>query len=80
MTLLTVNSALLVWRLIARGFATGRIYGWREGSRAVPRALVGNFIGLLAIRRAFSIYVRSLRGEPPRWDKTAHIFPVRVKA
>ena len=73
--LLAINSALLVWRLTMRGLATGRAYGWREGVRAVPRVLVSNFVSLLATRRAVTLYLKTLRGATPQWDKTAHDFP-----
>lgn len=79
-TLLAINSLLLLWRLAMRGLATGRCYGWREGLRAVPRVLVANFIALLAARRALALYVATLRGQAPRWDKTAHAFPVAEAA
>ena len=74
-TLLTVNAALLVWRLAMRVLFTGRAYGWREALWSLPRFIVGNAVALLAAPRALLLYVRLLRGEPPIWDKTAHIFP-----
>lgn len=73
--LFAANTVLLLWRLAMRGLATGRAYGWREGVRALPRMVVGNFIGILAARRAITRYVATLAGAPPRWDKTAHVFP-----
>lgn len=77
-SLLTVNSALLVWRLAVRAWATGRIYGWREGVRSVPRIFVANFVALAAARRAFGIYAKALKGQAVRWDKTDHSFPIGV--
>lgn len=74
-TLLIINSALLLWRMGMRSCATGQIYGWREGLRAVPRTLVSNFVAMLAARRALAIYLETLSGAPARWDKTAHRFP-----
>lgn len=74
-TLLLANSALLLWRLAMRGGTTGVAYGWREGVRAIPRFMVANLIGLFAARRAVIAYAKSLRGAPPQWDKTAHVFP-----
>ena len=76
--LLTANALLLAWRLAMRGFATGAVYGWAEGARAVPRAIVGNIVAMLAARRALVRYVSMLGGAPPRWDKTAHRFPDSV--
>ncbi|UVO51178.1 glycosyl transferase family protein [Sphingomonas sp. SUN019] len=74
-TLLTVTLALLLWRIAARALATGRSYGWREAVWSVPRLLVANWISLLAARRAIVRYIGILAGAPPRWDKTAHVFP-----
>jgi adsorption protein B len=73
--LLAANTALLAWRLAMRATATGSLYGWREGLRAMPRMIVANFIALLAARRALAIYADDLRGRTLRWDKTAHAFP-----
>lgn len=76
--LVTINSALMLWRMAVRGWTTRQIYGWREGLRALPRMVVGNFIALMAMWRALAIYWQALRGIAPRWDKTAHIFPARA--
>lgn len=73
--LFLINTMLLAWRMAMRASATGAIYGWREGARAIPRLLVSNFISLLAARRAMTGYVAALRGSALRWDKTAHAFP-----
>lgn len=73
--LVAVNSMLLGWRYLVRMVFTGRAYGWREAIWAVPRMVVGNFIMLLAARRAISRYLAVLAGAVPRWDKTRHVFP-----
>lgn len=73
--LFMLNAALLAWRLLLRAVLTARLYGWREGVRAVPRMFVANVIAMMAARRAFVAYVRSLVGVRLRWDKTAHHFP-----
>ncbi|MES2755436.1 MAG: glycosyl transferase family protein [Pseudomonadota bacterium] len=73
--LFAINSALLLWRLAMRFTATAGNYGWREGLRAMPRLLVCAFVAVLAARAALTLYARSLRGVPVRWDKTAHEFP-----
>ena len=44
----------------------------REGLMAVPRTLVSNVIAIMAGRRAIAAYVRTLAGEPVRWEKTEH--------
>ncbi|WP_010184276.1 glycosyl transferase family protein [Sphingomonas sp. PAMC 26605] len=73
--LLRVNGVLLAWRLTCRAAATGAAYGWREALWSLPRALVSNYVALLAGRRAMTAYVRSLRGAALQWDKTRHVFP-----
>ncbi len=73
--LLMVNAGLLGWRLAVRARSTAQEHGWREGWWSLPRALVGNIIAMLAARRALARYIGTLRGIPPRWDKTAHRFP-----
>ncbi|WP_267388508.1 glycosyl transferase family protein [Sphingomonas sp. GC_Shp_3] len=73
--LLEVNAALLIWRMMMRVAFTTRDYGWIEGLWSLPRALVGNFIALVAVRRAVWHYARLLRGADLHWDKTAHVFP-----
>ncbi|SOB78922.1 adsorption protein B [Sphingomonas guangdongensis] len=73
--LLLVNAALLGWRLLVRAFFVGRRYGAGEALRSMPRLLIGNFIALLAARRAVTQYWQMLRGRPLHWDKTAHRFP-----
>lgn len=75
MTLLTINSGMLVWRLTMRAWFTGRAYGRWQAALSLPRALVGNYIALLAARRALWRYAAALSGERPHWDKTAHRFP-----
>ena len=77
-TLLTVNGVLLAWRLAVRARATGVEHGWREGLWAIPRAVVANYIAMLAARRALWRYVTTLFGAAPRWDKTAHRFPEQL--
>ena len=79
MTLLTINSAMLLWRLAMRAWFTGRAYGPWQALLSAPRALVGNFIALMAARKAVSRYVAALRGKRPHWDKTSHRFPEAIE-
>jgi adsorption protein B len=79
MTLLTINAAILVWRLAMRAWFTGRAYGVWQALLSLPRALVGNFIALMAARKAVWRYVAALRGKRPQWDKTHHRFPESVE-
>lgn len=73
--LLLLNLALLTWRLAMRATMVARIYGVGEALWSIPRAAVGNFVSLLAARRAIVRYVSLLRGATVRWDKTQHHFP-----
>lgn len=76
-TLLTVNAAMLGWRVLMRvGFVTAT-YGLAQGLLSVPRLVVGNVIAILAVWRALTIHSR---GGPSRWDKTRHIFPIEESA
>jgi adsorption protein B len=75
-----INVALLAWRLALRGAFVTAAYGWREGLRSVPRALVGNAIALCAACRAVARY-RAIRSTgQARWDKTVHRFPEPIAA
>ena len=76
--LVATNLMLLGWRIAMRMGFTGRAYGWREACWSVPRFVVGNYVALLAARRALTRYVAMLRGAPPVWDKTRHAFPDSV--
>lgn len=78
--LIAINSALLLWRLAMRFGFVARAYGWREGLRALPRAVTGNIIAIMAARRAVARYLRILRTGTATWDKTAHIFPRQLPA
>lgn len=61
-----------VWRSVMRAIFTAREYGITEGARAVLRIPVANIIAIMAGRRALVAYLRTLRGAPVVWDKTAH--------
>lgn len=79
-SLLLVNSMLVVWRLSMRfGFVTWA-YGWQQGLRSVPRAVVANVIAMFAARRAVARYVLTKRNGRVVWDKTRHMFPDAVPA
>ena len=74
--LMMVSAALLGWRLAMRVVFTGRAYGWREGCRAVPRAVVANYINARAAWRALARYRAGFGGTAaPVWEKTLHRFP-----
>jgi adsorption protein B len=73
--ILTINSALLAWRILMRAGFTASAYGWREGLLSVPRLVVGNVVAMLAAARALSLH---LGGGATRWDKTHHVFPAEL--
>lgn len=70
--LLWVNGSFLLWRLLWRVIFTGKLYGWREGVRALPRALVANVIAILASAQAVRTYFRMIRSGKIVWAKTHH--------
>jgi adsorption protein B len=70
--LVWANLASFAWRAAIRFAFTAREYGWAEGLRAVLRLPFANIIAIMAGRRAFSAYLRTLLGARPRWDKTTH--------
>ena len=78
--LLLANAALMTWRLGLRALIVARLYGWREGVRSVPRAMIANLVALLAARRAVARYAGMLRGRATVWDKTRHIYPDTLPA
>ncbi len=78
--LLQVNVGMLLWRLAMRCGFTTRAYGWREGLRAIPRAVVSNWIAILAARRAVLRYLVIRRSGRTSWDKTVHAFPHQLPA
>ncbi|MEA3061272.1 MAG: hypothetical protein QOJ94_1053 [Sphingomonadales bacterium] len=78
--LVRINLALLVWRLAVRSAFTAAAYGPAEGVRAIPRALVGNAVTMLAAAAALARYRRLRRTGRPAWDKTEHRFPAQEGA
>ena len=81
LALLAFNVASFVWRAFMRFNFTQAEYGWREGVRAVTRIPVANVISIMAGYRALFAYGKTLRGEAPRWEKTAHdAHPARTGA
>ena len=73
--LLTINAALLAWRILMRAAFTASAYGLAEGLMSIPRLVVGNVIAILAAVRAIILH---LGGGPKRWDKTRHMFPAEL--
>lgn len=73
--LLHLCAFMLMWRLAIRALIVTHTYGWREGARAVPRAVLSNVIEIMAARRALGVYRRMRRDGTVHWDKTAHVFP-----
>jgi adsorption protein B len=78
--LIAINSALLLWRLAMRFGFVASFYGWREGIRALPRAVTGNIVAMMAARRALGRYRAGRRNGRAAWDKTAHAFPRHLPA
>ena len=62
----------LAWRSVMRFAFTAYEYGVGEGLLALLRIPVANFIAIMAGRRAFMGYLRTLRGGAVKWEKTTH--------
>lgn len=75
-TLLLINLVVMAWRLLIRGYCTARVYGWRSGLIAIPRALTGNLIAILAAREAVALYCRMHFSGKTIWEKTRHDRPI----
>ena len=62
---------LLVSRLGHRAYFTTRLYGWRHGVMAAPRAVVGHAVDLMAAIRAWRFYLaHTVQGKKLSWDRT----------
>lgn len=73
---LAANLWGMAWRAALKAHFVTRLHGARQGLLAVPRLVLGNFIGIAATARAVRMYLRHrMTGEPLRWLKTAHVFP-----
>lgn len=70
--MLLASFAGFAWRASIRATFTAREYGWREGLLSLLRIPVGNIIAIMAGRRAFVAYFRSLQDGRVTWDKTVH--------
>lgn len=73
--MLIANGFLLLWRLMMRAAFVSVTYGWREGVRAIPRAVISNAVALMSTYRALFQYVRLYRSGKLVWAKTEHKFP-----
>ncbi|WP_051309120.1 glycosyltransferase [Desulfogranum japonicum] len=75
-TLVHVNIAILVYRLVQRSFWTWKCYGWLQVPLVAPRYVWGALINYLATVRAIKIYLtHCITGKTIGWDKTTHDFP-----
>lgn len=73
--LMSINSVMLVLRLVQRYYFVARLNGPMQGFLAMPRILVNNLINFLAVCRAWRIFAGHLAtGKPIAWDKTSHIY------
>jgi adsorption protein B len=78
--MLRINLALVGWRLFVRFCFTSGAYGWREGLRSAPRALVSNAVAIAAAGKALARYRAARRTGSAWWGKTDHVFPAEVPA
>lgn len=73
---LKLNAAMLLWRLGVRAAFVTAAYGWREGLRSIPRAVISNIIAMLAARRAVARTCRA--GKPGRLAGTRPSTPFQA--
>ena len=74
--MLMINFALLVLRVLQRGYCVWRLHGYRQAALSIPRMAWANFVNFAATARAIRLYLRYLRtGQAIAWDKTDHIYP-----
>jgi adsorption protein B len=75
-TLMWIVMGLLLWRLINRVVAVGRIYGIGQALLSAPRLVVGNAVNFWATVQAIRRYIRHrISGKAPEWIKTDHAYP-----
>jgi len=77
--LVSINAALLFWRLLVRAYFVTQGYGWREGLTSIPRTMTANVIAMMAARRALVRYAQMRRTGVTVWEKTAHAFPEELR-
>ena len=75
-----ISMAGFGWRALMRATFTAREYGVVQGVFSLARIPVANVISIMAGRRAFMAYCRTLRGMGVVWDKTAHHMHPAMKA
>ncbi|MBC8166581.1 MAG: glycosyltransferase, partial [Bryobacteraceae bacterium] len=74
--LFAVTSVVGVYRMLFRGYAVGRRFGWKFAIGVPVRVVVANCINAQATIRAFARYASArLKGEPLVWVKTEHQYP-----
>jgi hypothetical protein len=76
--LIVTATAVMVWRLVHRALAVGRVYGFWAGLCAPLRAVWSNVVNFAAVVSALAQYARISKARAVPWDKTAHEFPVGV--
>jgi adsorption protein B len=72
-TLVLVDTALMLVRLLERVLITSTVYGVGAGLLAIPRLAVANVVNGLAAFRALQAFLLARMGKAGiRWDKTDH--------
>ncbi len=70
--MMLVSTLGLIWRAVLRFTFTHHEYGLAEALRSIVRIPVANIIAIMAGRRAFAAYLRTLFGGKVIWEKTTH--------
>ena len=78
--ILSINAAMLVWRLGMRAAFTTHAHGWGQGLLSIPRVLVSNLVAICSAWKALARYRAIRRGDCMHWGKTDHVFPIGAPA
>ena len=79
LTLLLVNTAMILWRQVVRGVFVGRVYGWKYAVTVPLRAPWANWIDCCATLSALWTFgIAQVRDTKLSWAKTAHSYPSRA--
>ncbi len=80
-SLVVLNTAGMLLRLLQRMRAVRRVNGWAQAGMVLPRWFVANVINVMASYRAHKTFKESVRtGTRPVWVKTDHQIPAHFGA
>lgn len=78
LSLLLINTVMILWRQVVRGVFVGRVYGWKYALTVPMRAPWANWIDCCATLTALWTFgIAQTRNKKLSWAKTAHSYPSR---